>query len=75
MSDTVLPIPSDNSEILGQVRAAATRRILFLPHALKQMNAPDRLITPLEVRLVVFSGIIIEDYPEDVRGHSCHMLG
>ena len=28
-----------------------------------------------EVRCVVLRGEIIEDYPEDPRGHSCLMLG
>ena len=63
------------SNILKQVRRAARERILFLPHALDRMNVPDRMITPGEVRNVIFHGEIIEDYPEDVRGHSCLMLG
>jgi len=58
-----------------QVRKAAEKRLLFLPHALQQMMRPDRMISEGEVREVVFSGEIIEDYPEDVRGHSCLMLG
>ena len=53
----------------------AQKQLLFLPHALAQMNKPDRLVTPAEVKEVVFSGEIIEDYPEDPRGHSCLMLG
>ncbi len=57
------------------IRATAQKRILYLPHALYEMNGPDELITPEEVRSVVFDGEIIEDYPEDVRGHSCLMLG
>jgi hypothetical protein len=47
------------------VRDAARKRILYLPHALDEMNAPDELITPNEVRAVIFEGEIIEDYPED----------
>jgi len=62
-------------EILELVRKAAQKRILFLPHALDRMNQPDRMITPAEVRQVIFYGEVIEDYPEDVRGHSCLMLG
>jgi hypothetical protein len=56
------------------VRQAAQQRILYLPHAVHEMNAPDELITPEEVRAVIFQGEIIEDYPEDVRGHSCLIL-
>jgi len=65
-------------DILGfleRVRKAAAKRILFLPHALSQMNAPERMISTREVRAVIFHGVIIEDYPEDIRGHSCLMLG
>ena len=57
------------------VRASANKQILYLPHALEQMNAPDEMITTEEVREVIFNGEIIEDYPEDTRGHSCLMLG
>jgi len=39
------------------------------------MSRPERLITTSEIRRVIVSGEIIEDYPEDVRGHSCLMLG
>jgi hypothetical protein len=46
-----------------------------LPHALSQMNAPDRMISAKEVRSVIFGGMIIEDYPDDSRGHSCLILG
>jgi hypothetical protein len=54
---------------------AASKRILYLPHALTQMNLPERMITTEEVRTVVFDGEIIEDYPDDPRGHSCLMYG
>ena len=57
------------------VRAAAQKKILFLPHAIKQMSRPDRMITVAEVRRTVLSGELVEDYPEDTRGHSCLMLG
>ena len=33
------------------------------------------MITVQEVRRVVLRGEIVEDYPEDVRGHSCLILG
>jgi len=65
----------DSSQILARVKRAARQRILFLPHAIRQMARPDRMITTSEVRSVVFEGEIIEDYPEDARGHSCLMFG
>ncbi len=33
------------------------------------------MISTAEIRQVIEHGEIIEDYPEDVRGHSCLMLG
>jgi len=33
------------------------------------------MITAQDVRRVVMGGEVIEDYPEDVRGHSCLLLG
>jgi hypothetical protein len=33
------------------------------------------MISVQEVRRVVLQGEIIEDYPEDARGHSCLILG
>ena len=32
------------------------------------------MIDPGEVRYVIEAGEIIEDYPDDVRGHSCLMF-
>ena len=59
----------------GAVVESARRKILFLPHAVRQMSRPDRMITGQDVRRVVMDGEIIEDYPEDVRGQSCLLLG
>lgn len=42
--------------ILERVREAAAKRILFLPHALNQMNAPDRMISTQEVRSIILQG-------------------
>jgi hypothetical protein len=61
-------------EIHKQVRAAAAKRILFLPHAIKAMARPTPIISRSEVETVVMRGEVIEEYPEDVRGHSCLML-
>lgn len=62
-------------EILERVRKAANQRLLFLPHTIRQMSRPDRMITTREVETVVRIGEVIENYPEDTRGHSCLMLG
>jgi hypothetical protein len=63
------------SDIVNEVRAASARRRLYLPHAIRQMARPDRMITASEVRSVIESGELVEDYPEDPRGRSCLMLG
>lgn len=63
------------TNILEEVRRAAAVKILFLPHALRQMSRPERMILSAEVRRVVEAGELIEDYAEDVRGHSCLLLG
>lgn len=62
-------------DILIEIRLAAQKRILFLPHALRQMVRPDRMIRRIEVRRVITEGEVIEDYPKDARGHSCLLLG
>jgi len=63
------------SDILAEVRAAAVKRRLYLPHAIRQMARPERMISSAEIRAVTENGEVIEDYPEDPRGHSCLMLG
>lgn len=39
------------------------------------MSRPEKMITTVEIHRVINHGEVIEDYPEDVRGHSCLMLG
>ena len=63
------------ADILEEVRRASATRRLYLPHALRQMARPDRMITTEEVRSVVEHGDLVEDYPDDPRGHSCLMVG
>ena len=65
----------EKTDILLQVRRAAEKKLLFLRHALRQMLRPDRMINSAEVRRVIAHGQIIEDYPEDPRGHSCLLSG
>ena len=55
------------SDILDRVRSAAGIRVLYLPHAVRQMLRPDRMITTKEVRQVIADGVLVEDYPEDSR--------
>ena len=60
---------------LDHVRIAARKKILYLQHAVRQMSRPDRMISTSEVRRAIRIGEVIEDYPEDPRGHSCLILG
>lgn len=64
-----------DTEFLELVRKRAVEKLLFLPHATRQMMRPERMINTTEVRKVLMEGEIIEDYPDDTRGHSCLMLG
>jgi hypothetical protein len=61
--------------ILEDVLQSARKRLFFLPHAIRQMSRPLRMISSHEVDVVVTQGELIEDYPNDLRGHSCLMLG
>jgi hypothetical protein len=60
--------------VKSEIVEAATKRILFLSHAVQQMSRPDRMITPAEVEETVLDGKVIEEYPEDVRGRSCLVM-
>jgi hypothetical protein len=60
---------------LEDVREAAQKRFLFLPHAVRQMFRPTRMIIAAEVETLALQGELIEDYPNDPRGHSCLLLG
>lgn len=62
-------------EIQRLIRKRAAQRILYLPHALRQMLRPERMISAADVRKVLEEGEVIEDYPDDPRGQSCLMLG
>ena len=46
-------------------------KIIYTEHALDEMIAEEEMISKDEVRHVIFKGEIIEDYPDDKRGHSC----
>ncbi len=60
--------------IREKIIAAAQKNILFLPHAIRQMSRPDRMIAPQEVVDTIFNGDVIEEYLNDPRGESCLIL-
>jgi hypothetical protein len=61
--------------ITERIRSSAAQRVLFLPHAVRQMSRPNRMITTREIRTVIGHGEVIENYPDDPRGPSCLLLG
>lgn len=63
------------SEIARKIQTAAGQLILFLPHAVRQMSRFEPMISPQEVEKVILIAEVIENYPEDIRGHSCLLLG
>jgi hypothetical protein len=62
------------SDVLKKVKECAAKKILFLPHAVRQMTKPDRMIRTKDIRHVIKNGEVIEDYTDDLRGHSCLIL-
>jgi len=55
---------------LDRIREKARNKIIYTEHALDEMIAEEEMISKDEVRHVIFKGEIIEDYPDDKRGHS-----
>jgi hypothetical protein len=65
----------EKMSLVEQIRTAAAKRVLFLPHAVRQMSRPERMISTAEVREVLIGGEAIEEYPDDPRGPSALLLG
>ena len=54
--------------IQDRVRETAAQRVLFLPHAIRQMNKPERMISAVEVReVVLLSGTSLGTSEERIR--------
>jgi len=62
-------------DFLELVREKAAIKVLFLPHAIRQMSRVARQLTVVDVKAVIESGNWIEEYPEYVRGHSGLLVG
>ena len=61
----------DRISLHREIKFKAEKGILYTPHAIAQMNSETRMITAEEVERTINIGKIIENYPEDKRGHSC----
>ena len=59
---------------LEEVKKVAKKKIVYTEHVLDEMNAEEEIISCDELKEVIFKGEIIEDYPNDKRGHSCLMF-
>ncbi len=57
--------------IKEKIASVVKKRILYLPHAIRQMSRPDRMIKNEDVKKTVLQGDIIEEYIDDPRGESC----
>jgi hypothetical protein len=66
---------TEKASLIGRIRTAAAKRVLFLPHAVRQMSRPERMISTTEVCEVLIDGEVIEEYPDDPRGPSALLLG
>jgi hypothetical protein len=66
---------NERNDIPDKIRSVASKRRLFLAHAVHQMSRPERMIKASEVQSVIEKGEIIEEYSEDPRGYSCLLLG
>jgi len=60
---------------MSAVLKALRKRIKFTDHAFQVMYSAERMVTVDEVVEAARDGDIIEDYPDDPRGHSCLILG
>ena len=58
---------------LNKVREAMKKQVVFSIHAHRQMDM--RGITVGEVFEALEAPELVEDYPDDPRGHSCLLLG
>ena len=56
-------------------RAFADGKVMFGPHARREMAAENPTLLPAEIEQAVSGGEVIEDYPDDARGPCCLILG
>jgi len=63
------------TDFFNQIKIVAKTKIIYTDHAFDEMNSEKEIITKDEIRNILFDGEIIENYPEDKRGHSCLIFG
>lgn len=60
---------------LDRIRLSAAKRIIYSQHAVDEMLIEDKPVSPDEVRHTILNGELVEEYPEDRRGHSYLLMG
>ena len=71
MSETL----ESTMEISEKIKNSIKKRILFTQHAVTEMLNEEDIIETGEIIEVIKNGTLLEDYPEDKRGHSCLLSG
>ena len=61
--------------MIDKIRKAASKKIVYTPHAVTQITNLERMIEPVEIRKVIANGEIVENYPFDLRGNTSLILG
>lgn len=61
--------------MIEKIRQAASKKIVYTPHAVTQITNLERMIEPEEIRKVINEGEIVESYHYDVRGNTVLLLG
>lgn len=61
--------------MIEKIRKAASKKIVYTPHAVIQITNLERMIEPDEIRKVIDTGVIVENYPFDLRGNTSLILG
>ena len=61
--------------MIEKIRKAALKKIVYTPHAVTQVTNLERMIEPEEIRKIINTGEIVENYPFDLRGNTSLILG
>ena len=61
--------------MIDKIRKAASKKIVYTPHAMTQITNLERMIEPDELRKVIDTGELVENYPYDMRGNTSLILG
>ena len=63
------------NDLILKIQQSADKNILFTLHSAQQCVKQYRMISPNEIHKVIKNCDLIEDYPFDIRGHTCLISG